>query len=188
MSGKPGGPAYNQPTMYAARHQTPKQPCEQMQTQEQSLQHPLASITYPQSQQPRHVQGECMPQQNAGMLTPQRLQPVLQQQMPPETHTHQDRPLFCPQPTIPIPVQWTQPPYFWMPQTQLPFASPTQWWHPLQQAHSMHQPQLQPVQQLAPPPESTASQTSLPGGSTTPAMVLLPNSASKSNETLPQQQ
>ena len=122
-----------------------------------------------------------MPQQNVGIPTPQ-MQPTI---------PHQDRPQFYPESAMQILMPQTQQAgnhaYFLqqnMPQTQLPFPDPAQWWHLLQQAHSMHQPQLQPVQQLAPPPESTASQTSLPGGSTTPAMVLPPNSASKSNETL----
>ena len=183
--------ACNQPTVYATPHQT-QQPCVQMQTQVQPLQQPPEFTYYPQ-QQPQG-QGYGMPQQDIAMPTPSQMQPAVQQQMPPETHTYQDRQWFYPQPVVRIPKEQTQlirkPTCFQqqcMLQMELPIAGPTQGGHLhlLQHHHQMNKLQPKPqALQIAPLPQSTTSFT-------TPAVVSTqfsqPDSPSKNNETISQQ-
>jgi len=183
--------ACNQPTVYATPHQT-QQPCVQMQTQVQPLQQPPEFTYYPQPQQ--QGQGYGMPQQDIAMPTPSQMQPAVQQQMPPETHTYQDRQWFYPQPVVRIPKEQTQlirkPTCFQqqcMLQMELPIAGPTQGGHLhlLQHHHQMNKLQPKPqALQIAPLPQSTTSFT-------TPAVVSTqfsqPDSPSKNNETISQQ-
>lgn len=161
----------NQPTVYATPHQTQVQP----------LQQPPEFTYYPQPQQ--QGQGYGMPQQYIGMPTPSQMQPAVQQQMPPKTHTCGAKPKQQTQ-LIRKPTCFQQQ---CMLQMELPIAGPTQGGHLhlLQHHHQMNKLQPKPqALQIAPLPQSTTSFT-------TPAVVSphssRPASPSKSNETMLQQ-